>query len=79
MPQELDGIVAFEAFKELVEGVGAMRPEEEDVIDKMQPEVGLFENGIKEVLFKKAHEQFGVGRGHSCAHVVPLTWRQCGE
>ena len=36
MPSELDRIAAIEAFKELNEGVGSMRPEEEDVIDKMQ-------------------------------------------
>ena len=34
------------------EVVETMRSEEEDVIDKMQPEAGLLESGVKEVLFK---------------------------
>ena len=34
---ELDGIAAVEAFKELGERVGTMRPKEENVIDKTQP------------------------------------------
>ena len=32
MPAELDRIVAVEAFKELGEGVGTMRPKEENAI-----------------------------------------------
>ena len=35
MPADLDGIVTVEEFKELGEGVGTMRPEEENVVDKM--------------------------------------------
>jgi hypothetical protein len=45
VPSELDGIMAFEAFKEPDEGVG---PEVEDVIDKMQPKVGFPESRMKE-------------------------------
>ena len=29
-----------------------MRPKEENVIDKMQPEAGFLERGMKEILFK---------------------------
>ena len=39
VPGELDGIAAVEAFKELGEGVGTMGPQEENVINKSQPEV----------------------------------------
>ena len=41
VPSELDGIMTIEAFKDLGEGVVAMGPEEEDVIDNPQSEVGL--------------------------------------
>ena len=64
MPSELDMIVATEGFKELSEEVGTMRPDEEDFTDKMQPEAGLLNSGMKEVLFKEPHEQVGIGRGH---------------
>ena len=59
MPSEFDMIVAVKAFKELGEGVGIMRPEDED-INKMQPEAGLLESGLKEVLLKETNEQVGV-------------------
>ena len=65
---ESDRMVAVEMFKELCEEVGTMRPEKEDVINKTQLEGGLYENGMKYVLFKEAHEQIGVGGCHSCAH-----------
>jgi hypothetical protein len=48
VPSELDGIATVEAFKELDEKVGAMRPKEENVIDKMQPEAGFLESGQSE-------------------------------
>jgi hypothetical protein len=67
VPGELDGIAAVEAFKELGEGVGTMRPNEENVIDKMQPEARFLESGVKDILFKETHEQVGIGRGHMCA------------
>ena len=35
VPGEWDGIAAVEAFKELGEGVGTMRPKQENVINKM--------------------------------------------
>ena len=38
VPGELDGIAAVEAVKELGEGVGTMGPQEENVINKTQPE-----------------------------------------
>ena len=47
---ELDGIAAVETFRELSEGVGTMRPEEKEVIDETQLEVGLFESGVNEIL-----------------------------
>ena len=34
----------------------------------MQPETGLLESGMKEVLFKEVHEQVGAGRDHAGAH-----------
>ena len=34
VPSELDGIVAYEAFKKLDEGVGTIKPKKENVIDK---------------------------------------------
>ena len=40
-----------------------MRPEKEDVMNKIQPVAGLLENRIKEV-----HEQVGIGRGHASAY-----------
>ena len=61
MPGELDGIAAVEAFKELGEGVGTMRPEEENVVDKTQAEAGFLDSGVKEVLFKETHKQVGIG------------------
>ena len=36
--------MAIEAFKELGEVVGTIRPEEEDVIGKMQPNAGLLKS-----------------------------------
>ena len=47
VPGELDGIAAVEAFKELDEGVGTMGPQEENVIDKTQPEAGFLDGGVK--------------------------------
>jgi hypothetical protein len=60
--------VHVEAVKELGEEVRTVKPEEEDVIDKTQPEAGLLESRMKEVLFKEAHQQISIGRVHSCAH-----------
>ena len=72
VPGELDGIAAVEAFKELGEGIGTMRPKEENVINKTQPEAGFLDNRVKEILFKETHEQVGIGRGHTGAHGVSL-------
>jgi hypothetical protein len=55
VPGELDGIAAVDAFKELGEGVGTMRPKEENVIDKTQPEAGFLDSRVKEILFKETH------------------------
>ena len=44
VPGELDGIAAVEAFKDVGEGVGAMRPKEENIIDKMQVEAGFLDS-----------------------------------
>ena len=71
----MDEIAAAEAFKELGEGFGTMGPKEENVVDKTQPESGFLNSGVKEILFKETHEQVGIGRGHTGAHAVPLTWR----
>jgi hypothetical protein len=68
VPGELDGLAAVKAFKELGEGVGTMRPKEENVIDKMQSEARFLESGVKEILFKEIHEQVCIGRAHACAH-----------
>ena len=59
VPGELDGIADVEAFKELGEGVGTIWPEEENVVDKTQPEAGFLDSGVKEILFKETHEQVG--------------------
>jgi hypothetical protein len=55
--------VAVDAFKDLGDGVGAMRPKEENVIDKTQPEAGFLESEVKEILFKETLEQVSIGRG----------------
>ena len=68
MPSDFDRIATVEAFEKLGEGVGTMRQEEEDVTDEMQPEAGLLESGVKEVLFKEPHEQVSIGTGHLCSH-----------
>ena len=68
VPGELDGIAAVEAFKVLGEGDRTMGPQEENIINKTQPEAGFLNNGVKEILFKESHEQVGIGRGHTCAH-----------
>ena len=44
-----------------------MRPKEENVINRTQPEAGVLERGVKET-----HEQVGIGRGHTGAHVGSL-------
>ena len=64
--------MAVDAFKDLGDGVGAMRPKEENVIDKTQPEAGFFESGDKEILFKETYEEASIGRGHMCDHVDSL-------
>ena len=66
VPGELNRIAAVETFKELSEGVGSMGPKKENVIDKMQPEAGFLDSGVKEILFKET--QVGIGRGHTGAH-----------
>ena len=68
MPSALDWIGTVEAFKELGEGVGTMKPKKETVIDEMQPATVLLESGVKEILFKEAHEHVSIGRGHSIAN-----------
>jgi hypothetical protein len=70
VPSEVGRITAFEAFKALSERVWTMRPEEKDVIDKMQPEAELLKSRIEEVLFKESHEQVGIRKGHSCAPIA---------
>ena len=72
VPGELNGIAAVQAFKELDEGVWTVRPKEENVINKTQPEAGFLDNRVKEILFKETHEQVGIGRGHTGAHGVSL-------
>ena len=66
-PNELAGIAAVEEFRELVDGVMNMKPEEKH-INKMQPQAGLLKSRMKESLFKKTHEKFGLGRDHSYDH-----------
>ena len=73
MPSEFDGILAIEAFKELVEGLGTMRLREEDVINKMQPEAGLLESRMKVIFFTETHDQDGVKRDIYVPMTVPLT------
>ena len=50
------------AIEELGEAVVTMRPKEENIIDKSQPETGLLKSGVKEILFKESM-------------AVPLPWR----
>ena len=59
--------MSWMGFQELSEGVGTMKPKEEDIVDKTQPEVGLLESEMKEILLE-VHEEVGVERGQSCAH-----------
>ena len=40
-----------------------MGPQEENFINKMQPEAGFLDSGVKEILLKETHEQVGIGRG----------------
>jgi hypothetical protein len=42
VPSDLDGITVVEAFKQLGEGIGTMRPKEQNVIDD-----GFLESGVK--------------------------------
>ena len=65
---ELDGIATVEAFNKLGEGVGTMRPKEGSAIDKTRSQAGFLKGGVKEILFKKTHEQVCIGRDHTCAH-----------
>ena len=65
---EMDGIAAVEAFKELGVGVGTIRPKEENVVDKTKPAAGFLVSRVKEILFKETHEPVGIGRGHMGAH-----------
>ena len=44
VPGELDGIATVEAFKELGEGVGTMRPKEKKAIDKTLPEARFLDS-----------------------------------
>ena len=72
MSSELDRITAIEDIKELGEKVGAIGPEEENIINKLQPEARLTKFGIKEVLFKEAHVQFIKVRANAGVHVHSL-------
>ena len=56
VPGELDGIAAVEAFKVLGEGDRTMGPQEENIINKTQPEAGFLDSGVKQILFKETHE-----------------------
>ena len=58
MPGEFNRIAAIEVFSKLGEGIGTMRPEEENAIDKI-----LLNSGMDEVLLKEAHIQVGIGKG----------------
>jgi hypothetical protein len=62
------GEEVIKAFKELGEGVGTMRPKEENIIDKTQPEAGFLENGVKEILLKETHEEVSTVGDHLCVH-----------
>ena len=43
-------------FKELGEKVGTIKPEKEDIVDKMQPEIGILKRGMKELLYMEVHD-----------------------
>ena len=47
MPSELDGIMAIKTFKELGKNVGTMTPDEEYIINNLQPKAGLLKSGMK--------------------------------
>jgi hypothetical protein len=59
---EFDGIMTIEVFKELGEGIGNMRLEKEDIIDKMQSKTRSLNSRMKE-----AQKQVSVG-----ARQVPM-------
>jgi len=50
VPGELDGIAAVEAFKELGEGIGTIRPKEENVINKY---INLAEQIFNDIKYNK--------------------------
>ena len=58
----------------LGEGVGTMRPKEENVVDKTQPETEFSESRVKEILFKETHEHVSIG-AIRVSMAIPLTWR----
>ena len=36
------------------------------LLNKMQPEAGFLESGVKEILFKETHEQVSIEGSHLC-------------
>ena len=62
----MDYVTAGEAYEKRCEEVVAIWPD--DVIDKLKTEAGLVKIWMKEVLFKKAHEQVSIGCDHEGAH-----------
>ena len=59
------------------EGVGTMRPKEENSIDKTEPESGFIESGVKDIL--ETHEPVSIGSGHTCAHGSSLNLEVMSE
>ena len=74
VPGELDRIATVETFKELGEGVGTMRPKEENVIDKTQLEVGFLESGVKHVCAHGSSLYLEVMAGVKGKMVVRINW-----
>ena len=68
MSSDMNGVMAIEAFNKLSKRVGAVGQEQEYVIGKPYPVTGLVKFGMKEILFKKVHEQVSIGWGHLRAH-----------
>ena len=58
----IGGIVQSElvGITELEKGIGAMGPEKKNVIDILQPEAWLIENGVGDFQFKDVHEQISI-------------------
>ena len=51
-----------------------MGPKDENVVDNLQPEAGLIQFRVEEVLFKEIHEQIGLGQRQGVPMTVPFSF-----